>query len=472
MKQNFWKYPIITLGLFSALLVTQVIFTHHAFAQTTGTNTTYYHPAPTATFYKDDGISSVTGENQVIWRIKPASDNYAFTVKWWPTDNPAHVTSATGNYVDIDGSGEYYFGIAPSQYDITKVYTIELTDHDTGALFTGSEGTFNGSAVQSQDNTPYNPGGTASGGTNSEGTPVTDQHITLEVPSITNDATGYITFKIKIIPDIAMSEAKLELHTGTTAGTLSDIAQVYDGAVPTSGNTLDYTYKLTEEPLPTTIYYKFVETTTNTDSGEQTYNLTQGQGDASSTDNDGTCNPTYNSTVAQAVTSDLTLCSNGTMSGFTAADATNGPWTWSCLPVLTGGATASCTATLTGTNGNQTATSATTTTNTSNDQSSKLQNPFKSLDSFPKIFTAVFNNIVLPIAIPFIALAIMYSGFLFIVARRTGRVYTLDKAKTVFMYTMIGAALILGAFIIANALQGTLTAITGMAPSVITQYFV
>lgn len=88
-----------------------------------------------------------------------------------------------------------------------------------------------------------------------------------------------------------------------------------------------------------------------------------------------------------------------------------------------------------------------------------LQNPFKTLDSFPKIIKAVMNNIILPIAVPFVAVMLIYSGFLFIVARKDGNVYNLAKAKQTLVYTLIGAVLTLGAFVIANALQGTLNSI-------------
>lgn len=88
-----------------------------------------------------------------------------------------------------------------------------------------------------------------------------------------------------------------------------------------------------------------------------------------------------------------------------------------------------------------------------------MKNPFKGIDSFPKLFAAIVNNIILPLAVPFIAVMIIYSGFLFVIARKDGKVDTLARAKSTFKYTMIGAALILGAFVIANALQGTLNAL-------------
>lgn len=90
-----------------------------------------------------------------------------------------------------------------------------------------------------------------------------------------------------------------------------------------------------------------------------------------------------------------------------------------------------------------------------------LENPFKTLDTFPKIMKAVVDNIVLPIAVPFIAVMIIYSGMLFVIARRDGKVNTLDKAKQTLMYTLIGATLVLGAWVIAGALQGTLDSLVG-----------
>ena len=127
-----------------------------------------------------------------------------------------------------------------------------------------------------------------------------------------------------------------------------------------------------------------------------------------------------------------------------AVTTTSTGWSWQCSD---GTNTNTCTATT-----SSAATTGTTPTNF-------LQNPFKNLDTFPKIIAAIVNNIVLPVAIPFIAVMIIYSGFLFIIAKRDGSVYNLEKAKTTLKYTLIGAALVLGAFVIANALQATLTSL-------------
>ncbi len=91
-----------------------------------------------------------------------------------------------------------------------------------------------------------------------------------------------------------------------------------------------------------------------------------------------------------------------------------------------------------------------------------LKNPLAAgLDTFPKILAALINGVILPVAIPFLVVMIMYSGFLFVTARKTGSVNDLEKAKQTLKYTMIGAALILGAFVIANALQATVKDLLG-----------
>ena len=58
------------------------------------------------------------------------------------------------------------------------------------------------------------------------------------------------------------------------------------------------------------------------------------------------------------------------------------------------------------------------------------------------------------IGIPIIALAIIYSGFLFVAAR--GNSEKLEKAKDALMYTLIGAAILLGAWTIAQVIAETI----------------
>ena len=72
--------------------------------------------------------------------------------------------------------------------------------------------------------------------------------------------------------------------------------------------------------------------------------------------------------------------------------------------------------------------------------------------TIPDFIKAVVN-IVLVVGIPIIALAIIYTGFLFVQAQ--GNSEKLTKAKNALMYTLIGGALLLGAFVIANAIGTT-----------------
>jgi len=54
-----------------------------------------------------------------------------------------------------------------------------------------------------------------------------------------------------------------------------------------------------------------------------------------------------------------------------------------------------------------------------------------------------------------VALAVIYSGFLFVFAR--GNSEKLGKAKDALLYTLIGAAILLGSWAIAEMIQATVT---------------
>ena len=58
------------------------------------------------------------------------------------------------------------------------------------------------------------------------------------------------------------------------------------------------------------------------------------------------------------------------------------------------------------------------------------------------------------IGIPLVALAIIYSGFLYVSAR--GRSKEIETAHTALLYTVIGAALLLGAWTIAQLISETI----------------
>ncbi len=72
-------------------------------------------------------------------------------------------------------------------------------------------------------------------------------------------------------------------------------------------------------------------------------------------------------------------------------------------------------------------------------------------------FIKVLLEGVLRIGIPIVALAIIYCGFLFVAAR--GNSEKLSKAKDSLLYTLIGAAILLGSWAIALMIANTVTAL-------------
>lgn len=87
----------------------------------------------------------------------------------------------------------------------------------------------------------------------------------------------------------------------------------------------------------------------------------------------------------------------------------------------------------------------------------KIENPLgKSIDTLPKFIETILN-IVLVVGVPIVALAIIYSGFLFVSAQ--GNSEKITEAKNTLKFTLIGAALLLGSWIIAQAIQGTIAEI-------------
>lgn len=90
-----------------------------------------------------------------------------------------------------------------------------------------------------------------------------------------------------------------------------------------------------------------------------------------------------------------------------------------------------------------------------------IDNPLgNNLNSIPSFIEEILN-IVLYIGIPIVTLAIIYSGFLFVTAQ--GNSDKLKTAKNTLLYTIIGAALLLGAFVLANAIGSTVDQIKSSA---------
>ena len=85
----------------------------------------------------------------------------------------------------------------------------------------------------------------------------------------------------------------------------------------------------------------------------------------------------------------------------------------------------------------------------------KICNPINT-DSLNGLIKTLLEG-VLEVGIPIIALAIIYSGFLFVSAR--GNSEKLTKAKDALLYTLIGAAILLGSWAIAELISDTVFAL-------------
>jgi hypothetical protein len=83
-----------------------------------------------------------------------------------------------------------------------------------------------------------------------------------------------------------------------------------------------------------------------------------------------------------------------------------------------------------------------------------IKNPATSIDSISGIVEAVVR-IVRTIAIPFIVIMIMYTGWLFIAAQ--GNPDKLKGARTAFLWTMVGTMIVLSAELIASLLKNAFT---------------
>ena len=86
----------------------------------------------------------------------------------------------------------------------------------------------------------------------------------------------------------------------------------------------------------------------------------------------------------------------------------------------------------------------------------KICNPLEGngVNTLPDLIQKILEG-ALKIGIPIVALAVIYCGFLFVAAR--GNSEKLTKAKDALLYTIIGAAILLGSWAIAKMIQVTIT---------------
>lgn len=86
-------------------------------------------------------------------------------------------------------------------------------------------------------------------------------------------------------------------------------------------------------------------------------------------------------------------------------------------------------------------------------QTIEIKNPLGNIDTIQE-FVNKLLELVIQIGTPILVLAIVYTGFLFVKAR--GNSGDLEKAKASLWWTVIGAAIVLGAFVISSAIQATI----------------
>jgi hypothetical protein len=89
------------------------------------------------------------------------------------------------------------------------------------------------------------------------------------------------------------------------------------------------------------------------------------------------------------------------------------------------------------------------------DPPTRIINPINS-DNLAGLVKTILEGI-LKIGIPVIALAIIYSGFLFVAAQ--GNPEKISDARRSLMYTLIGAAILLGSWAIAQLITETVRAL-------------
>ena len=88
-----------------------------------------------------------------------------------------------------------------------------------------------------------------------------------------------------------------------------------------------------------------------------------------------------------------------------------------------------------------------------------LENPLSSqFSTIPNFIAGALKALVI-VALPIISLFVVYAGFMFIMAR--GKPDALAKARQNFLYVIIGALLVLGAWALANLIGGTVSQIVG-----------
>ena len=87
-----------------------------------------------------------------------------------------------------------------------------------------------------------------------------------------------------------------------------------------------------------------------------------------------------------------------------------------------------------------------------------LENPLEgTVDSLPDLVRELLN-IVLIIGTPLVALAIIFAGFMLVAAQ--GNPEKLQKARQALLWAIVGGAVLLGSYVLAQAIGGTVEQLT------------
>jgi len=93
-------------------------------------------------------------------------------------------------------------------------------------------------------------------------------------------------------------------------------------------------------------------------------------------------------------------------------------------------------------------------TTTPNPPIVKLENPIKGIDSIPGLIQTLLEGAI-KIALPLIAIAIIFAGFQYVAAR--GNSEKISRAHQTLLWTLVGSAILLGSWALAKLIGATVT---------------
>jgi hypothetical protein len=88
----------------------------------------------------------------------------------------------------------------------------------------------------------------------------------------------------------------------------------------------------------------------------------------------------------------------------------------------------------------------------------KLDNPFKVGNDLFKLAEALVNKVVLPIGGVLCVLGFIYAGFMYVTAQGDSK--KISDAHNALLYSAIGTAILLGAWVIASVIRNTVMSLT------------